>query len=467
MEQLVNVCLPVSNTHYSRLSTTSLYFCCHMETLQPLIALLLLYTQFMPKVLLVKICRVSRPTLYIYNPERRPFNFKSHRPVPYKPYKPARLRTYQSKICRSRMRAIVKSRRILHCQDYLLFPYPFHRRFIVRFLYLFHRRTLALLKTVRCLCLRPASTRLRYIRLWTGIKITRYGNKSIHTPLISQFCHAKFFFCPICRFLSPDNLLRHTLTQFFPEILIQTVHIAVLYRFPILIAPVLPTSAFCTPYMLPVRCTVTTPPKTLSFNKRLQQHRSYLVSLIPILFPLPYTQRKRMRCQIPHPYVRNYQKSTITYHLTQVPPPSALIPSYPSLPSFQPPCRRTKRKSSHISIPLALYQILHLMPAQWPTAKIMILIHQLFPYPIWLAIPAVYLDYSYLSQFGQFTLDAFPHSLLLTVTTFLNSRTRALFCLRQLDYPFPVQSQKNYTATRIFQSPIRTPPLQGFAYLPG
>src|SRR3989304_5260204 len=207
--------------------------------------------------------------------------------------------------------------------------------------------------------------------------------------------------------------------------------------------------------------------KSLSFNKRLQQHRSYLVSLIPILFQLPYTQRKRMRCQIPHPYVRNYQKSTITYHLTQVLLPSALIPSYPSLPSFQPPCRRTKRKSSHISIPLALYQILHLMPAQWPTAKIMILIHQLFPYPIWLAIPAVYLDYSYLSQFGQFTLDAFPHSLLLTVTTFLNSRTRALFCLRQLDYPFPVQSQKNYTATRIFQSPIRTPPLQGFAYLPG
>ena len=79
----------------------------------------------------------------------------------------------------------------------------------------------------------------------------------------------------------------------------------------------------------------------------------------------------------------------------------------------------------------------------------------------------MYLDYSHLSQFGHFTPDTFPHSLLLPVTTFLNSRTRTLFRLRQLDYPFPMQSQKNYTATRIFQSPIRTPPLQGFAYLPG
>src|SRR3990167_5013168 len=294
MEQLVNVCLPVSNTHYSRLSTTSLYFCCHMETLQPLIALLLLYTQFMPKVLLVKICRVSRPTLYIYNPQRRPFNFKSHRLVHYKPYKPARLRTYQSKICRSRMRAIVKSRRILHCQDYLLFPYPFHRRFIVRFLYLFHRRTLALEKTVRCLCLRPASTRLRYIRLWTGIKITRYGDKPLHSPLISQGCPGKFFFCPISLFLSPDNLLRHTFTQLFPEILIQLIHINVLYRFPVLIAPILPTSAFCTPYMHPVRCTVTTPPKTLPLYKRLQKHWLYLVALIPILSQSSHTNRQYM-----------------------------------------------------------------------------------------------------------------------------------------------------------------------------
>jgi len=111
-----------------------------------------------------------------------------------------------------------------------------------------------------------------------------------------------------------------------------------------------------------------------------------------------------------------------------------------------------------------LYQIPHLITAQRATAKIVITPHQLFPYMMYFAISTAYLDYFYLSKFRQITPYFRNICYPFIFMTLLILETRPLMDLWQIDDPLPMQFQKRYTTTHIFQSSIGTAPIKSFTY---
>ncbi|GBD96075.1 hypothetical protein BMS3Abin06_00957 [bacterium BMS3Abin06] len=206
IEKLINICFTISYANQCCLSTVPLCFFSCLETLKPLIALLLLYRVLLPKMVLAKLTRITSPALYIYYSQRSSINIKSHGVMYDKTNNSFLFIANQSKILRSRMGAVIKYCCILHRQYYFLFPYSTHRCFIMRFMYLFHCVFRILQKTIRCLCFCPASARLWNIRFRTGIKISRYCYKSIDATIVSRFRSVKLLLCPVVSNLFPAHL---------------------------------------------------------------------------------------------------------------------------------------------------------------------------------------------------------------------------------------------------------------------